>query len=101
MEYTIHNIKEKPNLNLRMATWFHEIWHLPLTVYLNSIEECLIDTTLVPQWYMIMIGGLGVIDNDFHNRIDLSPNIYAVYIEERYRCKGLAGKLLNYVCHDM
>lgn len=51
-------------------------------------------------WYLcldddLIVGGLGVIDNDFHNRKDLSPNICAVYTEEDYRGKGIAGHLLN------
>ena len=48
-----------------------------------------------------IIGGLGVIENDFHNRKDLSPNVCAVYVEDEYRCQGIAGKLLNFVCEDM
>lgn len=60
----------------------------------------------VPQWYVALvngriIGGLGVIENDFHNRKDLAPNVCAVYTEEDMRCKGVAGALLNYVCADM
>ncbi len=45
--------------------------------------------------------GLGVIENDFHNRKDLTPNICAVYVEEKYRGQGIAGKMLNFVCEDM
>ena len=48
-----------------------------------------------------IIGGIGVIENDFHNRKDLTPNVCAVYVEENYRCQGIAGKLLEYVCEDM
>ena len=48
-----------------------------------------------------IIGGIGVIENDFHNRKDLTPNICAVYVEENYRCRGIAGKLLDFVCEDM
>ncbi len=62
--------------------------------------------TAVPQWYIVIIGdkivgGLGVIENDFHNRKDLTPNVCAVYVEDDYRCQGIAGKMLNYVCDDM
>ena len=46
-------------------------------------------------------GGLGVIDNDFHERKDLSPNICAVYTEEEYRCKGIAGQLLDLAVNDL
>lgn len=48
-----------------------------------------------------IIGGLGVIENDFHNRKDLTPNVCAVYTEKDKRCNGVAGALLNYVCFDM
>lgn len=48
-----------------------------------------------------IIDGLGVIENDFHDRKDLAPNVCAVYTEEDKRCNGVAGNLLNYVCADM
>lgn len=43
---------------------------------------------------------MGVIENDFHDRKDLTPNVCAVYTEE-YRCQGVAGSILNFVCKDM
>ena len=44
---------------------------------------------------------MGVIENDFHDRKDLSPNICAVFTETEYRCKGIAGHLLNMVVEDL
>ena len=44
--------------------------------------------------------GLGVIENDFHNRKDLAPNVCAVYTEKKYRCQGIAGQLLDIVVKD-
>jgi len=44
---------------------------------------------------------MGVIENDFHNRKDLSPNICAVYTEEEYRNQGIAGNLLNMTVNDL
>ena len=44
---------------------------------------------------------MGVIENDFHDRKDLTPNICAVYTEEAYRCKGIAGRLLDMTVRDM
>ncbi len=60
----------------------------------------------VPQWYLALedgqiIGGLGVIENDFHDRKDLAPNVCAVYTEEAQRERGVAGALLDTVCADM
>jgi len=48
-----------------------------------------------------IVGGLGVIENDFHDRKDLRPNICAVYTEKTYRKKGIAGKLLNMAVEDL
>ena len=44
---------------------------------------------------------MGVIENDFHDRKDLTPNVCAVYTEEEYRCQGVAVNILNFVCKDM
>ena len=44
---------------------------------------------------------MGVIENDFHPRTDLTPNVCAVYTEEAYRGRGIAGELLSYVSKDM
>lgn len=99
-------IRENKNIAERAANWFHEKWGIPLKAYQESIRECIKSENTIPQWYLAMdndaiIGGLGVIANDFHNRKDLTPNICAVYVEENYRCQGIAGKLLQYVCDDM
>lgn len=99
-------IREHRELAEKAAQWFHEKWKIPLKAYLESINDCLSGKTSVPQWYVAVengeiIGGLGVIENDFHERKDLAPNVCAVYVEKQYRCKGIAGKLLNFVCEDM
>lgn len=74
--------------------------------YAESMEECLAMKSAVPQWYLALedgqiIGGLGVIENDFHDRKDLAPNVCAVYTEEAQRERGVAGALLDTVCADM
>ena len=102
----ILKLREDPSQKARMAQWFHEKWGIPLEAYLESMEECLENKGTVPQWYVALddgqiVGGLGVIENDFHDRKDLSPNVCAVYVEETHRCKGIAGELLNCVCDDM
>lgn len=90
----------------KAAEWFHEKWGVPLEAYKESISESLVDKTVVPRWYVVLngdriIAGLGVIENDFHDRKDLTPNVCAVYVEEEFRCRGIAGKMLNFVCEDM
>ncbi len=106
MSYRIIRLKDKPEMKERAARWFHEKWGIPLNAYLESMDECLAEGNPVPQWYVAMednrmIGGLGVIENDFHDRKDLTPNVCAVYTEEDRRRRGVAGALLHYVCADM
>lgn len=102
----LRKIREHNEMAKRAAQWFHEKWEVSLEAYKESIEACLKRENPVPQWYIAMdgetiVGGLGVIENDFHDRKDLSPNVCALYVEETYRGKGIAGKLLRCVCDDM
>ena len=122
MEYEIVRLAEKPEMIQTAAQWFHEKWGIPVQAYQESMEESLekncgksgAETTgksterenAVPQWYVVLegeriIGGMGVIENDFHDRKDLAPNVCAVYTEEDRRGRGVAGALLGYVCADM
>ena len=106
MDCEILRLRERPQLLAQAAAWFHAKWGVPLDAYRESMELCLKNQGSVPQWYIAVdggaiAGGLGVIDNDFHDRKDLAPNVCAVYVEEAYRCQGIAGALLNHACADM
>lgn len=106
MTYEILKLREHAELLKTAAAWFHAKWGVPLEAYQESMERCVKCEVPVPQWYVAVdgeriIGGLGVIENDFHDRKDLSPNVCAVYVEEACRCQGVAGKLLSHVCEDM
>ncbi|KAA8713171.1 GNAT family N-acetyltransferase [Lactococcus garvieae subsp. garvieae] len=88
------------------ANWFHHKWEIPLSAYQESMEACLHGSETIPQWYVMIheseiIAGLGIIENDFHNRKDLSPNICALYVEKDFRRQGIAEKLLQEACDDM
>ena len=87
------------------AEWFHEKWGIPADAYIESMEESLHPDSIVPRWYIVMdgpsiIAGAGVIENDFHERKDLTPNICAVFVEEEYRNRGIAGTLLERICDE-
>lgn len=102
----IIKINEHPDLKNQAATWFHQKWGVPLEAYLESIETSIVGKTAIPQWYDMfsenqMIAGIGVIENDFHDRKDLTPNICSLYVEEDYRNQRIAGELLSFVCLDM
>lgn len=106
MKYNIVKIREYRDLKEVAANWFHSKWGVPKEAYLESMEACIAGEGAVPQWYVVMegeefIGGLGVIENDFHDRKDLAPNVCAVYVEDDYRGQGIAGEMLKFVCDDM
>ena len=106
MKYEIITLSAHPEMKKPMARWFHEKWCIPEEAYLESMEECLAGKSAVPEWYVALvgeriIGGLGVIENDFHDRPDLAPNVCAVFVEPDCRWQGIAGSLLDYVCKDM
>ena len=98
-------LREKPELKESAAEWFHSKWGVPQEAYLECIEDYLNNKTEY-GWYLCLdneqiIGGLGVIENDFHDRKDLTPNVCAVYTEEAYRKQGIAGNLLNMAVEDL
>ena len=102
MEYII--LRNKPELKNEAANWFHEKWGVPAEAYLECMDAYLNHENDY-GWYLCLdngkiVGGLGVIENDFHNRPDLSPNVCAVFVEETYRKQGIAGRLLDLVVKD-
>lgn len=104
-KYEMIKIQEQPELLEAAAQWFHEKWGIPKEAYVESMEACVANEGAVPQWYVAMqdeaiIGGLGVIENDFHDRKDLTPNVCAVYVEPEYRKQGIAGRMLQFVCDE-
>lgn len=106
MACEILKLRDCPQWLDRGAAWFHAKWGVPLDAYRESMAACVKNLGAVPQWYVAVdggqiLGGLGVIENDFHNRPDLAPNVCAVYVEESHRRRGVAGALLNCVCADM
>ena len=104
-EYRYITLREKPELKAAAASWFNSKWGVPKEAYLECMESYLNKETEY-GWYLCLeeetiIAGMGVIENDFHDRKDLSPNVCAVYTDEEYRGKGIAGNLLNMVVADM
>ena len=98
-------LRERPELKSAAAAWFHDKWGVPEDAYLACMDAYLNGETEY-CWYLCLdggriVGGLGVIENDFHDRKDLSPNVCAVFTEPDCRGQGIAGALLNLVVDDM
>ena len=104
-EYLYTSLRRKPEWRDAAAEWFHSVWGIPKELYLECMDASLRNENAY-DWYLCLdgdriAGGLGVIDNDFHDRKDLAPNVCAVYTMEEYRCRGIAGKLLNMTVDDL
>ena len=102
----IVSLRDRPALAEEAARWFHAKWGVPEDAYRESIEESLAGESPVPAWFLALrddriVGGLGVIENDFHPRRDLAPNVCAVTVEEAYRGRGIAGELLRQAEEEM
>ena len=98
-------LRDCPGRMEQAARWFHSKWRVPEEAYLACMSAYLNRETEY-GWYLCLcgaqiVGGMGVIENDFHDRKDLTPNVCAVYTEEAWRGQGVAGRLLNMVVEDM
>lgn len=102
----ILKLRENDVLIPKAAQWFHDKWGVSIMNYEESMQQSLNGHQSIPQWYVAVeddqiIAGVGVIENDFHNRKDLSPNVCGLYVDEKRRNESIAANLLQYVCDDM
>ncbi len=101
------SIRDCPELMERAAHWFSQKWGIPVEAYLESMSRSLAPDGAVPAWYVLLdeageiLAGLGVIENDFHKRPDLTPNICAVYVTEGCRKQGIARQLMDHACTEL
>ena len=104
-EMRFFTLRDCPERTEQAARWFHSKWRAPEEAYLACMRAYLNRETEY-GWYLCLdgeriVGGLGVIENDFHDRKDLTPNVCAVYTEQDYRRRGIAGRLLNMAVEDL
>lgn len=105
--YKLVRLTEKREFIETAAKWFADKWSVPEEEYRESMLESAESQDPVPAWYVVtddageIVAGAGVIENDFHERKDLTPNLCALFVEEECRCRGIAGELLSRICADM
>ena len=103
----ITNLREAPELIPEAAAWFAAKWGIPREEYEASMRESAESRAPVPQWFAVtdargkITAGAGIIENDFHDRKDLSPNLCALFVEEQHRHRGIAGALLDFARESM
>lgn len=102
---TLYKLREHPELWETACAWFCSKWGVPLEAYRASMAA-MAPGQPVPQWYLLLeeetiAGGAGVIENDFHDRPNLAPNLCALFVEPAFRGQGLARALLDAVRADL
>ena len=102
------SVREHPEWSDRMIGFFRRHWATEASgmVYEDYIRSSIGAKGPMPQWYALVKGerivaGCGLISNDFISRMDLSPWLAALYVEEDCRGRGLAGVLLQAICDSM
>ena len=105
MNYKFVTLRERKDLSLDASKFFSSKWGIDVEAYYQSINDYINHKTEY-GWYLCLdenkiVGGIGVIDNDFHERKDLFPNLCALYVEEEYRNNGIGGNLLKMAVKDL
>lgn len=102
MEFKIISLRNNPDHLQLFLDFFIRHWHNE-AVYRDCMTACLCSISPLPQWYLLVnqadeiIGGAGLITNDFISRMDLWPWLCALYIEEPYRGKAYGKELIEHV----
>ena len=102
----ILSLRENANILEWTVDWFQKVWDgVSGEVYQDCMECCLDSDSPLPQWYVLVedksiIGGLGLITNDFNSRQDLWPWLCALYVEPEHRGKGCGGMLLRHAVSE-
>lgn len=94
-------VREHPEFIERAADFFASRWDIDRQLYADSLSEGMSTGAPVPRWYLMLrgdqiVGGFGLIDNDFMVRTDLCPWLCALYVEPHERGKRLGSAMLDH-----
>lgn len=95
-------VADKPQFTDAAVGWFASKWGIQRVEYEKSFADMIENRGPLPKWFIAtddnggIIGGCGLILNDFVDRTDLFPYVCALYVEKSARGRGLGGELLGF-----
>jgi len=94
-------IRDNHDYLQRAVDYFTAKWKIDRRIYNDCLGNSLTTSSPLPRWYLMLkdesiVGGYGLITNDFISRQALFPWLCALYIEEAYRGRQLGAKLLEH-----
>lgn len=97
----IVGVRNNPEYLQRAVDYFTAWWKIDRRIYDDCISNSIATTSPLPRWYLMLkneeiIGGYGLITNDFISRQDLLPWLCALYIEEEYRGSNKGSEMLEH-----
>lgn len=102
----IISVRAQPAYQDKAISYFQTRWTNVLPViYEDCITHSINARNALPQWYLLeknddIIGGAGLITNDFISRGDLYPWICAVFIDEAHRGNAYSSLLMDKAKED-
>jgi len=101
------SVKNHPQWLEPAILFFQHHWASEVSkpVYDDCLRSMMNSPSPLPQWYILVdghniVGGAGLVTNDFVSRMDVWPYVVALIIEEEYRGKHLSKILIEYIKED-
>lgn len=98
------SVRESPEICRQAIAWFQQEWATEdsAMVYDDAITRAIGAENPLPQWYLLrkgdaIIGGAGLIANDFISRCELYPWLCALSISPEERGRGYASALIDHI----
>jgi N-acetylglutamate synthase-like GNAT family acetyltransferase len=101
MGIRIIGIREHPEYLQRGIDFLSIRWSVDRKIYDDCIRHSIDAKGPLPQWYLMLkeeriIGGFGLLINDFISRQDLLPWMCTLYIAEKERGRQLGARLMEH-----
>jgi len=102
MKENIISLREHPEMLEQFIAVFSSHYG-NAELYCDCMTASLSAESPLPQWYLAIrpnhevAGCAGLITNDFISRMDLYPWLCALFVEEAFRHRGIAGALIEHI----